>query len=187
LNKEDLRRLYLQKRENLGKEEVQILGRRIADLVFSNFSFNYYQSIHIFLPIDDKNEVNTWILVEQFRKIYPHVKIIIPKVDDNNLKSFILKPETVIEKNKWGIPEPVEAEEFPSDKIDFIFVPLLAFDLRGHRVGYGKGFYDRFLKTCSVSVIKTGLSFFEPEQKIIENEFDIALDYCITPNNIYSF
>lgn len=69
-----------------------------------------------------------------------------------------------------------------------VFVPLLAFDKNGDRVGYGKGFYDKFLKECKPEIIKIGLSFFEPEEKIDGIfEEDIKLDYCVTPNEIYTF
>ncbi|MDP2160837.1 MAG: 5-formyltetrahydrofolate cyclo-ligase, partial [Flavobacterium sp.] len=91
-------------------------------------------------------------------------------------------------KNDYGIPEPVDGLEVPVAKIDVVFVPLLAYDKNGHRVGYGKGFYDRFLSECKPTTIKIGLSFFEPED-LIEDVFesDIQLNYCITPQTIYIF
>ena len=69
-----------------------------------------------------------------------------------------------------------------------VFVPLLAFDKKGHRVGYGKGFYDKFLSECKPDAIKIGLSFFEPEELITDVfESDVKLDYCVTPNSIHAF
>ena len=69
-----------------------------------------------------------------------------------------------------------------------VFVPLLALDKKGHRVGYGKGFYDAFLKDCKPDVIKIGLSFFEAED-IVDDVFksDVKLDYCVKPENVYEF
>src|SRR5690606_37923119 len=94
----------------------------------------------------------------------------------------------VIRKNEWNIPEPVDGIEIDPKKIDVVFVPLLAFDEQGHRIGYGKGFYDKFLSECRPETIKIGLSFFEAESRIAQVfESDIALDYCVTPNRIYSF
>ena len=73
---------------------------------------------------------------------------------------------------------------FP-EELDLIFVPLLAYDKKGHRVGYGKGYYDRFLKECKDDCIKIGFSFFEPEDSIEGvNRHDVKLDYCITPERI---
>jgi 5-formyltetrahydrofolate cyclo-ligase len=69
-----------------------------------------------------------------------------------------------------------------------VLIPLLAFDQTGQRVGYGKGYYDRFLANCRPDCIKTGLSFFPAEDKITDtNTFDIAMDFCITPDKIYEF
>ena len=69
-----------------------------------------------------------------------------------------------------------------------VFVPLLAFDLKGHRVGYGKGFYDNLLASCKPETIKVGFSFFDAEAEI-EDVFsgDIPLDYCVTPKQVYKF
>ena len=65
-------------------------------------------------------------------------------------------------KNKYGIPEPVGGTEMMPAEIELIIVPLLVFDINGNRVGYGKGYYDRFLKSCSENALKVGVSFFEP-------------------------
>jgi 5-formyltetrahydrofolate cyclo-ligase len=67
-------------------------------------------------------------------------------------------------------------------------VPLLAFDEKGFRVGYGKGFYDRFLKQCKDGGIKIGLSYFNPIDTIEDaGEFDVPLNFCITPQKVYVF
>jgi 5-formyltetrahydrofolate cyclo-ligase len=101
---------------------------------------------------------------------------------------FLLTDNTRIQKNEYNIPEPVDGLEVPATKIDVVFVPLLAFDKKGHRVGYGKGFYDKFLSECKPGTIKIGLSFFEPEELISDIfESDVILDYGVTPNVIYSF
>ena len=101
---------------------------------------------------------------------------------------FLLTDNTKIKKNEYNIPEPVDGIEVPSKKIDVVFVPLLAYDKKGNRVGYGKGFYDKFLSECKPDVIKIGLSFFEPEELIADIfEGDIKLDYCVSPNGFYQF
>ena len=72
--------------------------------------------------------------------------------------------------------------------IDVVFVPLLAYDKQGNRVGYGKGFYDKFLSECKSNVVKIGLSFFDPEE-FIEDVFenDVKLNICITSLEVYNF
>ena len=77
--------------------------------------------------------------------------------------------------------------QIQDNQIEVVFIPLLVFDEKGHRVGYGKGFYDTFLKNCP-NAIKIGLSFFEAEAKIDDHKaYDIPMNYCITPNRIYHF
>ena len=101
---------------------------------------------------------------------------------------FLLTENTKIKKNEFNIPEPLDGIEIPSNKIDVVFVPLLAFDKNGNRIGYGKGFYDSFLNECKTDVVKIGLSFFGAEERINEVfKTDIPLDFCVTPNEIYSF
>jgi 5-formyltetrahydrofolate cyclo-ligase len=103
------------------------------------------------------------------------------------MTSILLTDATKIEVNRFGIPEPVEGIEVSPTSIDVIFVPLLAFDKAGNRLGYGKGFYDIFLKQCPASVLKVGLSLFPAEDAIPAETHDQPLDYCITPSKIYSF
>lgn len=116
-------------------------------------------------------------------------KVVVPKVyTDHILRHYLLTDSTILQPNKWNIPEPVNGVEVPASKIDVVFVPLLAFDQLGNRVGYGKGFYDRFLRECRDGIIKVGLSLFEAEDFIEDtDENDIPLDYCVTPKKIYSF
>ena len=99
-----------------------------------------------------------------------------------------VEDDTSFTTNTFGLTEPKNGEEINANEIDIVFVPLFIFDLRGYRVGYGKGFYDKFLASCKNDVIKIGFCYFEPIEKIDDtNNFDIPLNYCITPHNIYEF
>ena len=100
----------------------------------------------------------------------------------------LLPCNTKIKKNEYNIPEPVNGLNVPTEMIDVVFVPLLAYDKQGNRVGYGKGFYDKFLSECKSNVVKIGFSFFEPEE-IIEDVFenDVKLDFCVNSDDIISF
>lgn len=115
--------------------------------------------------------------------------MLIPKViGEHTLKHYLLTDSTKLKMSKWGIPEPIDGKEISEKKIDVVFVPLLAYDEKGNRVGYGKGFYDTFLKECQSHVIKIGLSLFEAEETISDiDPHDIRLDYCISPKKVYSF
>ena len=109
-------------------------------------------------------------------------------MDGKDLQHYLLTDTTKLKLNRWKIPEPVSGIKIDPQQLDLVFVPLLGCDTFGNRVGYGKGFYDKFLANCKKDVIKVGLSFFPPDKDILEVEdFDIALDYCITPKAIYTF
>ena len=114
---------------------------------------------------------------------------VIPKmVGDHDLEHYFLLDQTPIKINQWGIPEPQSGIKIDSEQIEVVFVPLLIFDLQGHRVGYGKGYYDRFLAKCKPGTIKVGLSFFDPIERIKDIEsHDIPIDFGVTPNKSYEF
>ncbi|MGB5500703.1 MAG: 5-formyltetrahydrofolate cyclo-ligase [Maribacter sp.] len=183
--KSDLRLLYTKLRKELPLQKIADYSLQLANmsLELPIWNFDYY---HIFLPIVDKKEIDTTFLLSILQGRDKNV--ILPKIEGDDLVHFLLTDNTTLKTNKWNVPEPVDGILVASNKIDVVFVPLLAFDKQGNRVGYGKGFYDRFLKQCKKDVVKIGLSLFEAEEKIEDvSEDDIPLDYCITPNKIYEF
>lgn len=120
----------------------------------------------------------------------PSVRVVAPRCfpAGNELSHHLLDEHTALENNRWGIPEPVGSQEQPVSDIDWVLVPLLAFDRRGHRVGYGKGFYDRFLAKCRSDTHKIGLSLFPPEEAIDDvAEQDVSLDAVVTPDRVWTF
>src|SRR5690606_39308488 len=104
------------------------------------------------------------------------------------MRHFIWDAATILTLNHWGIPEPESGTAIQPQAIDVVFVPLLVFDTQGNRVGYGKGFYDRFLSECRPTVMKIGLSLFGPIAAIADTDnYDIRLDTCVTPERIWRF
>jgi 5-formyltetrahydrofolate cyclo-ligase len=102
--------------------------------------------------------------------------------------SHVLTPSSELALNRWGIPEPTAAEIVPERELDWILVPLLCFDRRGHRVGYGKGFYDRFLASCRADARKVGVSLLPPADCIGDvNQFDVPLDFCLEGGVVWKF
>lgn len=189
-SKKALRKEYLQKRQNLSEGDYQEKNSRIADKLFSFFSFEKIESVHIFLPILKHREVNTNLIIKKIQREYPHIKIIVSKSDLENfgMSHYILDQNTLLLENKWGIPEPANGLPFPEKDLDMVLVPLVAFDKEGHRVGYGKGFYDRFLRKCRINAIKVGLALEQPVDLIPDiHENDFKMDYCVTPEKIYDF
>lgn len=187
MTKLELRRLYKKKRAELSEETIESNSLAIANQLLKMDIWDK-SMYHIFLTITEQKEINTDYILNILSG--KDKNIVISKSDFTNRKMthFLLTDNTVIKKNAYNIPEPVDGIEISSTKIDVIFVPLLAFDKAGHRIGYGKGFYDRFLSECKPETTKIGLSFFEAEEKI-EGVFDsdVALNFCVTPKTIYRF
>lgn len=149
-----------------------------------------FSTTHIFLPIEGNREPDTYAVAEWLRHTYPHMRLILSRTDrvNHRMHHVIWDDATVLKQNHWGIPEPQNGQTVSSGEIDAVLIPLLAFDIHGNRVGYGKGFYDRFLAECRPETIKTGLSLFDAEPAITGvDAFDIPLDYCITPQQIWRF
>lgn len=187
MHKKELRLRYKTLRNQLSESDLEEMSLAIANKVLTLpiWAKNYF---HIFLPITEQKEVNTEFILHLLSG--KDKEIIISKSDFKTraMTHFLLTDNTKIKKNEYNIPQPIDGLEVPTSKIEVVFVPLLAFDTTGHRAGYGKGFYDKFLMECKPETIKIGLSFFEPEEKIEDVfENDVKLDYCVTPNAVYQF
>lgn len=187
MTKAGLRKTYKNRRDNLSEAVIDEFSLAIANqlLKLPIWSFSIY---HIFLSIEEKKEVNTDYILNILSGKDKNILISKSDFETGNMTNYLLTDNTVIKKNAYNIPEPVDGIAIASDKIELVFIPLLAFDKAGNRVGYGKGFYDRFLAKCKPETIKIGLSFFEAENEITDIfESDIRLDYCVTPNGVYEF
>lgn len=185
--KKELRAKYKALRSQLSETEIEEKSLAIANeiLKLPIWEKTYF---HIFLSITEHKEIDTEFILHVLSGKDKEIVVSKSDFETRNMTHFLLTDNTRIKKNEYNIPEPVDGLEVPATKIDVVFVPLLAFDKKGHRVGYGKGFYDKFLAECKPEVIKIGLSFFEPEELISDVfEGDVTLDYAVTPNAIYSF
>lgn len=186
-NKKELRLHYKSLRKEFTEDDIEEQSLAVANNLISLpiWDKTYY---HVFLPIEEQKEVNSEYILHLLSG--KDKEIVVSKSDFNTrgMSHFLLTDNTKIKKNEYNIPEPVNGLPVPSETIDVVFVPLLAFDVFGNRVGYGKGFYDKFLAECKPETIKIGLSFFEAENQIEDVfESDIKLDYCVTPLKIYTF
>ncbi|MXN91370.1 5-formyltetrahydrofolate cyclo-ligase [Flavobacterium sp. Sd200] len=187
MTKQELRQKYKAMRNALPIDRIEAGSLAIANLLLQLdiWGKTYF---HLFLSIETQKEVHTDVILNILAGKDKEVIVSRSDFDCCTMVHYLLTDNTRLVISPYGIPEPVEGIEVPSNKMDVVFIPLLAFDTKGHRVGYGKGFYDRFLEECKPNVIKIGLSLFEAEENDIPyNDTDIALDYCITPKNIYRF
>jgi 5-formyltetrahydrofolate cyclo-ligase len=185
--KKDLRAKYKTLRKELSETEIEEKSLAIANalLPLPIWDKTYF---HIFLPIVEHQEVDTEFILHLLSGKDKETLISKSDFTTRNMIHYLLTDNTKIKKNQYNIPEPVDGIEVPSKKIDVVFVPLLAFDLKGNRVGYGKGFYDKFLSECKPETIKIGLSFYEAEDLILDVfATDVLLDYCVTPKKRYVF
>jgi 5-formyltetrahydrofolate cyclo-ligase len=187
MNKAALRIKYKQLRKQLTPNEIDEMSLLIANNILK---LDIWHKIyfHLFLSIDEQKEINTEFILHILQGKDKEVVVSKSNFETIEMTHYLLTDNTKIKKNQYNIPEPIDGIEVPVSKIDIVFVPLLAFDKNGNRVGYGKGFYDQFLAHCKPDVIKIGLSFFEAEATI-EDIFseDIKLDFCVMPNKIHQF
>ena len=185
MTKAELRAEYLEKRRAMGREEAESCSRVIADRLFATFDCAALKAVHCFIPIEKFNEVDTTFIFERIWREFPHIRTAVPRVVDGTaeLEHFYYTSDTNMVKNAWGISQPVGGEHADPADFDLVLVPLLCFDERGYRVGYGKGFYDRFLRECRADCVKAGLSFFPPVIEISDIHVgDVPLDLVVMPN-----
>ena len=187
--KQELREKYLEQRKQISsKDKLKFDDLMLLEL--QQINFNAVETVLTYWGISKNNEPNTHLFSSYLRHIIPDLKIAYPvsNFETNEMKAILIDEETIYKTNEYGITEPKFGEEIIAPEIDLIFVPLIVCDKQGFRVGYGKGFYDKFLANCNSNVVTIGFSYFEPIDKIEDvNEFDIPLCCCITPNNIYEF
>jgi len=187
--KKDARNYFKEKRYSITPTDKQkwddllLIQFQSIELPFLNYVLSFY-------PIEQNNEVNTFLITDYLHFRNPNLQICYSKTNlkDYTMQAIICNADSIFEANEYNIPEPLDTEIADPGSIDLVIVPMLAVDMKGNRVGYGKGFFDRYLKECRDDCIKVGFSYFEPVDSIDDaNEFDVPLDFCITPQRAYVF
>ena len=192
--KATLRRAALSQRKLLTNKEIKLRSEQLRDQLFQHFSVAEWRWLHVFLPLAQKNEPDTWLIIRRIWAEKLPVRLAVPVVQSDNisLKHYELVPTTSLLTNRWGIPEPAAdpATEVAPARLDAVLVPLLACDLQGQRVGYGGGFYDRFLAQCRPQTLFIGLSVLDeaPVAAIADvRPTDVPLHAVITPGGVWNF
>lgn len=189
MTKKQLRRLYTEKRQQLSSSDYTALNRQLLHQ-FQQLDFSTIRYLHSFLPVTERREPDTLLLCHWLKTAHPHITLLFPKANftDCSMQSFADDGHLQLKNNPLGIPEPVAGTIIDDQMVDLILVPLLTFDRQGHRVGYGKGFYDRFIARCRPDIQVTGLSLFAPVDQIDDlHEFDAPMQRCITPEKMWNF
>ncbi|NQD72398.1 5-formyltetrahydrofolate cyclo-ligase [Sphingobacterium shayense] len=189
MDKASLRIKYRMARAGLSPEQLSTFNDRILDHLL-NLDYSAITYVHTFLPIRDNNEPNMWRYIERVKKLYPRIRLVISRSNpiDHSMDHFLYSSELELVENRWGIAQPKSGLRIEEAKLDLVIVPLLVADQNGGRVGYGKGFYDRFLAKCRPDCLKVGVSFFDPVANISDvDRYDILLDKLVTPQAVISF
>lgn len=186
MTKAELRKIFTAKRNKLSQFDYDRLNHALLEQ-FKQLDLNGIKCIHLFLPIHQRKEPDTFLLRDWLTAQHPHIQRVFPKADfaDSTLQNYIDDEQLHLAVNAFGIPEPIEGNTVDQLQVDLVLVPLLAFDRQGYRLGYGKGFYDRFMAQCKPSTRFVGLSFFEPVEAIHNvNQFDQKIQECVLPQGI---
>lgn len=181
MTKQELRRLYIAKRKSYSEREIIAFTKGIVEQL-EQLNLNGVGSI--FNSMKGMREVETQLIMDAF----PNCQWAYPKVNGSYLRHFLVNEHLQLGKGVLGITEPMQGDEITADGFDFVIVPMLICDEKGNRVGFGKGYYDRFLASCKKDCRFIAVNFFHPVPKIEDmHEADVPVHYLVTPSEIISF
>lgn len=187
MKKSEIRSNVKAKRNFLSQSEVDLFSEKCFRQLLNKFNFKD-KNIGLFFPIKKFNEPNTFLFFDKL--IVSGANIYAPKSDftTNTMEFHLIKSINDLQINQFGIPEPKFDNKVDSKELHFIMIPLLAINKMGYRVGYGKGFYDRFLLYCGENTLKIGINLLSDILEIEDiSPNDIPLDYCVNPKSIICF
>ena len=178
--KDILRKIYLENRNSIPEKTRSLLSEQICKRFIQTNTYIQSNKIGCYYPIGSEVDIR-YIFHNIFQN---HKKLFLPKINDNTINFVMVENINTLIKNKFGILEPIDNDIAKSNEIDLIIVPAIAVTRAGTRLGYGKGYYDRFLLQCKVKTIST---IFECQliRFIPISKYDAILDHIITENNYY--
>lgn len=185
-SKKELRAYFLAQRLKLSPDEREAQSLKMANQLLSLEVWDH-QYFHMYLPIAQKAEPQTEFIMHVLQGRDKSIVLSKANFNDHTLQHLLLEDHTKIVLSAYGIPEPESGISISPEQLDVVFVPLLAFDHEGYRLGYGKGFYDQFLSLCRPNCLKIGLSFFGPQPHLPRDSWDIPLDFVLTNDAVYRF
>jgi len=188
--KQEIRTLCRQQRKELNAIQRDVMSKCIANHYMQCVAQEKPIVVHLFLPIEPLLEINTLLILKRLNTAYPKVKTVTSIIaeDQQTLLTVELRHDMPFIQNSWGIAEPEQRLFCDAKEIDEVLTPLLAVDQHGFRVGYGKGFYDRFFMQCEPSIKKTGLNYFKPvSERLPNDDWDVPLTRLISPDGVLYF
>lgn len=187
MNKAFIRKRYKLKRLELTPKKLNDISQKIIVHLINEFDFSE-KLVNLFLPIDKFNEIDLSPLIDEI--LSRKGLICINKTDFKNhsITPYLYSAEIKLEISDFGVPEPSNGTVISPKEINYVIVPLLACDKHGHRVGYGKGFYDAFLSQCHEKTTFIGVTHFNDLVQIDNlEEHDIPIHYLVTPEKNFKF
>lgn len=180
MQKEELRRLYIKRREELSPEQRQRLSLSIVERIRELPAFKDAKKVLLFCPHRGEPDITPLFDVV----IKEGKELILPKVNGNNLKLIRVRDKGDIKPGAFCILEPQGDEEVSPEEVDLSLVPGVAFDKEGYRLGFGKGYYDRLLG--SLAGLKVGVAYdFQVVERLPRDSWDRPVDLVLTEKNLY--
>ena len=174
MNKQELRRTIREQKRAMTAEDIEGRSARLAELFFQSEAYQNAKTIYGYLPYNQ--EVRTVPMLEQ--AIRDGKRVAVPKCYGDEMKFIFMDDLSKVEKGYAGIPEPIDDGPVADDPTALVLMPGLAFDPQGHRIGYGGGFYDKFLAQEPDHPTLALCYDFQMLPHLETEEFDIPVD-CV--------
>lgn len=172
MDKAALRRAIREKKRAMTEEEIVSRSEKLGELLARSEAYQAAKTVYGYLPYNQ--EVRTVPMLEQ--ALRDGKKVAVPKIYGDTMKFLYLDDLSKVEKNEMGIPEPIADEPVAEDKTALVLMPGLAFTKQGDRMGYGGGFYDRFLAEEPDHPTLALCYEFQIVESLPTEEFDIPVD-----------
>ena len=187
MQKDKLRAVIKSERDQFSSKDLAQLSTLVTTNLLSAFQWKK-KRINVFLPIQQNKEIDLRDFIHKVTKLGGNICINRTDFSKKIMTPIEFNPQLQIKNNKYGIPEPFDGKEVQINDIDIVIVPLLCFNANGHRLGYGGGFYDRFLKQTKSTCINIGVCHFAEPRTIkgIEST-DMVMDFLVSPEGIRKF
>jgi 5-formyltetrahydrofolate cyclo-ligase len=183
--KKRLRKRFLSARNTMSSNELYSKSRFITSKLINTEDYLKADVVHCYVSMIRKNEVETRNLIQHM--LDHGKKVVVPKMEKmGQLSHYEIKGLDELTENKWGVAEPVKNSTLSVNKssLELVIVPMVSGDKYKNRLGYGKGFYDRFLEGLHATKIGFLFDLQMYEERLPTDKFDVQLDMLITESKI---
>ena len=185
--KKEVRKKYKELRNLLSSQEIDTLSLQCIKNLMDNIPLAE-KNIGVFLPIKHAKEPNLFLFLNEFNLLQTRIYAPISNQETFEMDFYRVLSKQDLSIGAFGIPEPKNTQIIDPMDLDVILLPLMAFDNSGHRIGYGKGFYDRYLNRTKKELITIGISLFDVIETFDDvDSFDVPMTHCSTPQRFIDF